>query len=287
MKRLDILSLLLLVISCSKEPVATPEQPGTGNTGNLTGLLQKVEVISSATNEVYLQYLYEYNDSGKPSSITTSSSFPRNGVMVTTVATTRFVRDPQGRITAILYSPDSILTKSQMTYEGSSHILKYVNLYKKVAGVEVVIDSMLFEYDSQNLLQRTTQYNLQANGMFKITGYQDYTWDARGNLLTKQTYNDYDGNGTIDKSLKYTWEYDDNINPRYFNEPAIFYWSNLWPTGGSISNIKRQINDYPPNGAPDDELRYVLIYNAARKPLTEMPFPTTNSTSTTRYTYHP
>lgn len=287
MKKATFIALLLLAIGCQKEIMQTPEIPVLKDSTVLKGLLQKIEVTSSATNEVYMQYLYEYTDSGKPARITITSSFPRNGVMVTSVGVTVFKRDMQGRTTSIVYTPDTLATKTMFTYEGSTQKLKYANMYKRLGTVEVVLDSMLFEYNAQNQVSKTTQYFRQANGSYKLGAYQEYTWDTRGNLLTKQTYGDNDNNGVFEPSIKYTWEYDDHFNPRYFSDPAVFYWSYLWPTGGSVSNVKRQINDYPPNGGPDDELRYVLMYNTDRKPVQEIPFPSTNSTSSTKYTYYP
>lgn len=285
MKRISIAALFLLAIGCQKEMIQIQEEPSIANAKK--GLLQKIEVISSATKEVYLQYLYEYNDSGKPSRITVTNLVPRNGVMVAVTASSTFLRDAQGRTTTILYAPDTLATKARFEYEGGSQRLRYANTYKRFGATEVVLDSTVFTYNAQNQIERTSQFMRQSNGTYKQYGYQDYTWDTRGNLLTKQTYSDNDNNGIFEVSIKYTWEYDEHVNPRNFNDPAMFYWSYLWPTGISASNIKRQMNDYPANGGPDDELRYVLVYNIDRKPVTEMPFPSTNSTSTTQYTYYP
>jgi hypothetical protein len=202
--------------------------------------------------------------------------------MVTRTGTTQFLRDAQGRSTVMTFTPDSLATQAVFNYIGNTIKLNYVKLVKKLASGDVVIDSLVYTYLGQQV-SRTDQFNAQPNGQLKKTGYQEYSWDSKGNLLSKQTYHDNDGDGRFEASIKYSWAYDNNPNPRQFNDPAISYWSYLWPTGMSANNVIKQMNDYPPNGGPDDELNYVFQYNTDNRPTTETQ---DLSGSITKYTYY-
>ena len=53
--------------------------------------------------------------------------------------------------------------------------------------------------------------------------------------------------------------------------------------GGSANNVIKQMNDYPVNGGPDDELNYTFQYNPDNKPVTETQ---ALSNSMTKYYYY-
>jgi hypothetical protein len=151
------------------------------------------------------------------------------------------------------------------------------------AGQELVLDSLVYIYSNTDQLARTDQYVRQTDGRLVRVGYQEYGWDTKGNMLFKQTYQDNDRDGQFEASIRYNWTYDDKPNPRPFDDPAVFYWSYLWPTGGSANNVIKQVNNYPANGGPDDALDYVFEYTPDNKPKTETQ---ASGMSITRYTYY-
>lgn len=280
MKKTWIIALSMLASGCQKE-LSTVLEPGMPD--NRAGLLQKVVVASQPQNDVYLEQFFSYDDSGRTAGILVRAIMPSGGVMQTQTSLSNFVRDPLGRATTIQYTPGDLATKAVLTYRGTTNQLNHVTLWKIQAGQEVVVDSLVYSYSNTDHVARTDQYVRQADGRLVRVAYQEYGWDARGNLLYKQTYQDNDGNGLFESSIRYNWSYDDKPNPRPFNDPAVFYWTYLWPTGGSANNIVRQANIYPVNGGPDDTLNFEFQYNPDNTPRTETQIPTGNFT---RYIYY-
>lgn len=267
MKKSPFVLLILLATGCQKELSSDLQEPGLA--GNIQGLLQKVEVIDMPQNKVYITELFSYDESGKTQRITSSFNFPSGGTNLNGVATTTFARDAQGRATSILMEKVNASFTVLMVYQGSTIKLSNAKILRNQGSGPVLLDSMVFTYNSQDQLARADQYLPQTNGQLKKVGYQEFTWDTKGNLLSKQTYQDNDGDGVFEPSIKYNWTYDDKPNPRQYNDPAIFYWTTFWPTGGSANNVLKQMNDYPDNGGPDDELNYTFQYNPDNKPITE------------------
>lgn len=280
MKKTILIALMCSAMACQKEISIDTNQPGMAS--HLTGRLQKEQVFSMPQDQLFLEHHYEYDINGRVTRITTI--YLPGGSSVVRTGTAAFARDAQGRTSSILYAPGTEATRAVLTYRGTTNNLDYVVLQKNQGSADIVVDSMVFTYNAQDQLERTDQYYRQSNGQLKKTGYQEYRWDARGNLLSKQTYQDDDSNGQFEASIKYSWEYDEKQNPRYSNDPAIFYWSYLWPTGGSVGNVTRQLNHYPANGGPDDELSYIFQYNADNRPVLEIKNP--GGTTVTKYIYY-
>jgi hypothetical protein len=278
MKKTLFIALIALATGCQQSAIVEPGLPG-----NNSGLLEKVEVISLPQNIAYLSYRYDYNDAGLVARITTNYANSSGGNTVNTTNLSTFTRDAQGRVTSIFFTPDTAAYKAVLAYQGNTRMLNYVNMIKKSPAGDLVIDSLVYTYNSQERVSRTDQFILQTNKQLKKMGYQEYSWDPSGNLLSKQTYQDNDLNGQFEASIKYSWEYDSKPNPRQYNDPAIAYWSYMWPTGMSANNVIKQMNKYPANGGPDDQLNYTFQYSTDNKPVTE----TKDQSSTiTRYTYY-
>jgi hypothetical protein len=281
MKKSPFLLLILLATACQKELSSDLLEPGVA--GNIQGLLQKVEVIDIPQNRVYISQLFSYDETGKTQRITSSTNFSSGGSSLNGIGTATFARDAQGRATSILMEKDNASITAVLNYQGSTIKLNYIKNTRNQGSSPVVLDSMVFTYNSQDQIARADQYTSQAGGQLKKIGYQEFSWDTKGNLLSKQTYQDNDGDGVFEASIKYSWTYDDKPNPRQYNDPAIFYWSTFWPTGGSANNVIKQMNDYPVNGGPDDELNYTFQYNPDNKPVTETQ---ALSNSMTKYYYY-
>ena len=281
MKKAPFFLLILLASGCQKDLSSDVQEPGLA--GNIQGLLQKVDVIDIPQNRVYYSQLFSYDEAGKTQRITSTTNFSSGGSNLNGIGTTSFARDAQGRATSMLMEKDNASVSSVLTYQGSTNKLNYIKNTRSQGSATVVLDSMVFTYNSQDQMARVDQYIPQTGGQLKKIGYQEFTWDAKGNLLSKQTYQDNDGDGVFEASIKYSWNYDDKPNPRQYNDPAIFYWSTFWPTGGSANNVIKQMNNYPVNGGPDDELNYTFQYNPDKKPVTETQ---AQSNSMTKYYYY-
>lgn len=280
MKKAFIAGLAILVASCAKDS-SSVQEPGI--TDNLVGKLQRVEVVYPPQNASFLEQVYTYDDSGKMASILVRSNFTSGSGTTTTTSLSTFIRDQLGRAVRIVYTPATVASQADLVYRGTSNQLLYVRTVTPPGSIGTGLDSLVFTYNNLNQVVQVDQYTTQANGQLTRTGYDVCSWDQRGNLTSRQVYQDQDGNGIFEPSIKYSWTYDDKINPRPFTDPALFYWNALWPTGVSPNNVVRQMNTYPPNGGPDDALDYIFQYNPNNKPSTETQTP---GGSITRYTYY-
>lgn len=280
MKKVCQIALIILTMGCQKElSLDLNSQPGLKIQ---SGLLEKMEWVSMPQNQVYLTYQFSYDDSGRVSRIVTNYAYPSGNNLITASGISDLVRDQLGRTIVINYTPDTVAAKAVFTYQGSTRKLNHVILIRNQTQGSAVLDSLVYTYQ-QETLSRTDQFNRQPNGQFRKTGYQEYSWDTNGNLLSKRTYQDDDGNGLFEPSIRYSWTYDSNPNPVPHTDPAMAYWSFLWPTCMSVNNVTKQMNYYPPNGGPDDELNYTYQYDTNKKPIaqTQTPYGTI-----ARFTYY-
>jgi hypothetical protein len=275
MKIIAGIMLVVIFFSCQKELSMEPAEPPVVTDNS--GLLKKVVYYSLPDSIDYLTQEYAYDKANRVEQITTTQKikYQNNTVGVINGSTT-FQRDTLGRIINVSSLPDTSNTFVLMRYESDfSNKLANATVYRKSGSYSLAIDSTVFLYNSNNRIIRTTQYFLQANNSLKLTSYQIYTYDGTGNIIEKQLYQDDNNNGVLVPSLRYTWEYDNKQNPRFYNDAALFFWGYNWPTVGSPANIIRQKNDYP--NTPDDEINYSYKYNADGKPIEEKNMPYDNS----------
>jgi hypothetical protein len=274
--------LLMTFFSCQKELSLEPADPSV--TTDNAGLLKKVVTYYLPENLDYLTYDYAYDNANRISQITITQKikYSNNTVSVIT-GSSNFQRDTLGRITLITTLPDTSKSYVLIRYVDSISLkAASATIYRMSGAVAIAIDSTIFEYSADNRVIKTSQYFRQSNNSLKLATYQTYSYDTKGNILEKQLYQDDNNNGVFVPSLRYTWEYDNNENPRFQNDIALFYWGYNWPTAGSPANVIRQKNDYP--NTQDDELNYAYQYNISRKPIEEKNIPDGNNI--TKYFYY-
>lgn len=269
-------------ISCQKE--FSIESGETDLVRGNIGLLSKVIVTYLPDSLDYLSHEYFYDTAKRVNRIvTTQKSRQSGGVVTEKTKAVQFQRDNYGRIVRITSFPDTSSYYTVFLYDNApSNKVVSATVYQRTGYFSVLITSTLFEYNTSNRVLRTSQYYPQATNSLKLTAYQTYLYDSRGNIIEKQLYQDDLNNGTLVPSLRYRWEYDNRINPRYQKEVALFYWDANWPTTGSPSNAIKQLNYYP--NSPNDELLNTFQYDSKGRPLFELRKP--DATNITKYFYY-
>lgn len=285
MNEMKIIAGIMLVVtffSCQKELSMEPAEPPVVTDNS--GLLKKVVYYSLPDSIDYFTQEYAYDKSNRVEKIITTVKInnPNNTVGVIYGSDT-FQRDSLGRVTIISSLNDTSNTFTLFRYENNNS-LRAANAthYLKTGSASFAIDSTVFLYNSENRIIRFSLYFQKTNNVFTLVSYQDYSYDLKGNIIETQLYQDDNNNGVLVPSLRYTWEYDNNQNPRFNNDAALFYLGYNWPTVGSPANLIRQKNDYP--NTPDDEINYSYKYNALGKPIEEKNMPYDNSI--TKYFYY-
>ncbi|CAN5704003.1 hypothetical protein BH10BAC2_BH10BAC2_42780 [soil metagenome] len=201
----------LLFASCQKEDTYPPLGNNSG-----TLLIKSVSVANGETTTT----TYAYTTDGKIDVINMTGT--SGGISVGNYR--KFYRDATGRIISIAekVSPQSgIEVDTVFTYVHYPNATTF-NYDYTVQNINVDVyeinDSTLITYNSNN--QITQGYTYQTSTIFGP--FQEiktlYTYDAVGNVIKIEGYND--ASGTMELSITLNIAYDDKTNPLAFDQQA-------------------------------------------------------------------
>jgi len=221
---LILIILSLFLVSCQKEDTYPPL-----SSGEL--LVKSVSVANGETTTT----TYAYTSDGKIDVINMTGT--SGGISVGNYR--KFYRDVAGRIIRIAEKipPQSgIEVDTIFTYVHYPNATTFNNDYT-VQNINVDVyeinDSTIFTYNGNN--QITQGYTYQTSTIFGP--FQEiktlYTYDAAGNLIKIEGYND--ASGTMELSVTFEMEYDDKTNPLAF-DPQIMLITGGAP-GSSGNNV--------------------------------------------------
>lgn len=248
------LLLIMIFFSCKKDPLS--DVVGSGNSTVL--MLSKVLLNNICSNE------YLYNDSNLVSEEKSKidyrmNHYNDNGQLVTSEYYTDddiLSNDAQISATAInstdLVTPENGQKGGSITYEYNTNaqLIKITYSQPTSTGSEY----SQFSYDANNRINRQTMYweNL-------ATGYIDYSYDAKGNLIKEALYN-MPSTGVVELITTTSYEFDNSKNPyKLFKKlmiPGIYtninniiketYTIHLQPNQGP-DNVQIKTNSYKYN----------------------------------------
>jgi hypothetical protein len=201
------LLLVTVFLSCNKD-----EQINTGNPGNnYIPILSKVLIDNQSVNEYaytasnlvsqekskYDFTIYKYNDKGL---LVTSEYYDNDDILSS---------DPKIFETAInkkeLVTPENGKKASIITYEYNTND----QLIKTTYSLPSIVSSeySVFTYNKNNRISRQTMYWENT-----ATGYIDYSYDGKGNLIKEMLYNlTSTGVGELLTTTEYS--FDNQLNP--------------------------------------------------------------------------
>jgi hypothetical protein len=267
MKNLRIISaacLLVSLFSCSRE---VSDSRDSQNPSDSSGKLVKMSLIHLPDSFEYFVRNYQYEPNNKIKSITTIQRFKEtNGVVRTLTGVARFYRDASGRIERIGSDPDTSSSNVLLIYPSSTSTIpsqiKYTR--NKPVGIEV-LDSVVCSYSATQKLTKEVHFVRNNVGLYDTAMYVIYTYDSRGNLAERQQYSDSAGNRKFELNIAYSFEYDDKLNPLFFDEPGYFFFDGVFGYTASPNNVVKQINHY--KLFPSDQLTYSFTYNSGGRPI--------------------
>lgn len=191
-----------------------------------------------------------------------------DGSITTEAGSFQYFRDATGRVTRIGSDPDTASLQFYVNYEnaGSEKVQSLISV-RKQGATSKVIDSIVYFYTSDNRVSRMDFYmrNPATPDLLEIGGYELYTHDLAGNLLTRKVYNGDNATGYV-LGITYTYGYDNKPNPLYHGTLRIPFLPYEW-LFHSPNNMKEQWNDYTSPFVPDDGLTYTIEYNTLLKPV--------------------
>jgi hypothetical protein len=204
------LFLIAIFFSCKKEEIGN-----SGNTGNASSnvipLLSKILVNNQSSNEYtyndsnliseekskYYLTIYDYNDKGQ---LVTSEYYGNDNVLSS---------DPQV-FQAAINSASWVTTANGV--DGGSMSYQYNNNGQLIKTTfsrpqSTVSEYSEFSYDANNRISRQTMYWNDV-----ATGYIDYTYDNKGNLIKEMLYN-IPSAGVTELITQTQYEFDSEQNP--------------------------------------------------------------------------
>jgi len=257
----------LLLQSCQKE-VSVANRPGItpDSIYRPAGLLMKKVATSVPDNIDWYTTEYGYDSSNRLSSIAFTQKMKKpDGSIATIKGALQFIRDDIGRISKIVSLPDTSPVNAIITYQNAtSQKASNVSIYKTlISGEKLLLDSSVFEYNSNNLIEKTSRYERLPGNAAKLLTYQQYLYDNLGNMSEAKLFQDDDDDGTFQIVLTYQWEFNNHSNPEYFNDAGYFYLQGqLFPYSCAPFLVTRQLNHYHYAGGSDDQVAYTFQYDS-------------------------
>ena len=254
---LSILAVLFMV-SCQKS-YQVPDNNRIINTDSSNaGLLQKQVFTYLPENFENMLFEYAYDTAGRLIQRYYHAKIKNaDGSIRVEQDTLNYYRDTMGRIIRIGEITDSIYLLVE--YEGQT---------TRVKKVFDNLDSYTteFEYGTTGHINRLNFYAhapLPTDPKIKV-GYHDHSYDAAGNMTEKTFYQDDNFNGNFDSPMRFRFEYDDQSNPRYPVDDALFpeTWSLVSP-----NNNTRQLNFYSNPNVVNDTVNYIYTYDSQNRPV--------------------
>jgi len=282
----------ILIVSCQRESDIVLESGNINDTGsgniNDTGSLLIKRVDESSTP-------------GVPGVGTTITEFEYNtekklirSVITSVIGNkTRFserqiIRDSKGRFITIEIRSKRLMNGvpnetqegpaidtsiAQVVYQNEisrniSHIKRNISHIKRIArsGNKTSIDSMVYEYDSNDQIKKTTIHYLpwgihQGGELLISSGFSLWVFDEKRNLTQLEQFTP--SNGSYALNIRYRFEYDNKINPVYANEYVFLNnWFDMSP-----GNVLKQ-NVYIPITGENYDNTAVYSYRSDNKPVT-------------------
>ena len=283
MKNLLIILLACLITavqSCGKEESDTRT---TQNPSDSTGKLVKLSQVHVPDSFEYFVRTYQYESNGKIRSITTVQRIKdANGIVKTLTGVARFYRDANGRIERIGSDPDTSSSNVLLFYSGAtSTVPSYIKFIRNSASGTKVLDSVACSYSTNGTLIKEVHFIKNSTGVLDSSMYFEYAYDNRGNLKERTQFSDSADNKKFEKNIAYSFEYDDKINPLYFDEFGYWFLEGVFGYTSSPNNVVKQINNYAL--FPSDQVTYSFTYNSEGRPLSS--FKTLGPDVITRYFY--
>jgi hypothetical protein len=200
---------------------------------------------------------YEYNSDKKLIRSVYTSTYEN----ITRSSDARYTRDNNGRIIIIETrwqrlkdgvpyatpeGPAFDTTFGSVIYrDASSRKISYTKHVNR-SGDKTAMDSIVYEYDSNDHVKKTTGYYLpmavhQPGEPLIPFGYTDWVFNATGSLTQQEVYG---GDAPFTMQIRYRFEYDDKVNPLYRNEDAFLdQWFDISP-----NNVVKQTVYISANG---------------------------------------
>ena len=256
---LSILAIFNALLGCQKE---LHEEVPTGDPPVIQKKFVKFSTYSLPDSLVVFQKEYAYDANNKLKSITTTERFQQpNGSIRTQVGLRSFFRDNQGRVIRISTGPDSSIFSMDFNYPSLISLKPQSAVSTRTrGGLTRLIDSVAISYNSTGQVNKTVRFMMLNTGKLETSSYETYTYDALGNLSSKQQYSDSAGNRQFRVVISYTWQYDNKKNPLYFDEIPYFFNDGIFAYTASVNNVLRQVNNYVI--FPSDELNFVFEYDS-------------------------
>lgn len=269
LKLVVAIGLVLLGMSSCQKEISRENRPidHTDSTSAPTGLLMKKVETYLPGNFDWFTTEYDYDSSRHISNITLTQKIKQaDGNIETTRAVLHFFRDNIRRVTRIGSLPDTSSINTIIAYENSlSQKVTNISVYRTIAtGARLLLDSTVFEYNSNDLIAKTSHHKRLTGNDTKLLAYQQYLYDNEGNMIEAKLFQDDNGDDNFQVVLTYQWELNTKINPEYFNEAAYFFLQGqLFPYSCSPHLVTRQLNYYHYPGGTDDQVSYTFQYDAS------------------------
>jgi hypothetical protein len=253
-----ILLALMIIVSCQK-PYTVPDDLRVLNTDSThAGLLKKQVLKYIPENFENMFFEYVYDTAGRLSQRYYLAKIKNaDGSITTKIDTLFYHRDALGRLIRIGELTDSVYLV--VTYDGQSTRVK-----EAVDNLDNY--STTFEYDANGKVKRLNFFmrTPTPTDPKRRVGYHDHAYDVAGNLIEKIFYQDDNLTGNFASPIRFLFEYDNKINPRYPVDDVLLpeTWSLISP-----NNNTRQINIYTDPSMMRDTINYNYTYDNKNRPV--------------------
>lgn len=253
-----VLFALMINGSCQKS-YTVPDDLRVVNTDSTNkGLLKKQVLKYLPENFENMFFEYIYDSAGRLSQRYYLAKIKNaNGSITTKIDTVNYHRDVLGRLVRIGDLTDSVYI-----------IVKYDGQTNRVTEANDNLDSYStqFEYDANGHIKRLNFFmrTPTPSDPKRKVGYHDHVYDAQGNLIEKIFYQDDNLTGNFSSPIRFKFEYDNKINPRFPVDDVLF--PETWSLS-SPNNNTRQINIYTDPSMNMDTIKYNYIYDNKDRPV--------------------
>lgn len=177
------------------------------------------------------------------------------------VSSKSIVRDASGRAKRVVESVPGFSGFVDYTYLNPTGSRVRNGLLKFDFGGIQVTDSIAFQYATK--VSKTTHYYSLLGSVTEVAYYIEYAYDGKGNMTQVKFYQPNDA-GDITLSDTYNYEYDDKVNPVYFNDDVLVeYVGNQYVSPNNLVKINVVSSDPSQNF----KLTNVYEYGADGRPV--------------------
>lgn len=213
-----LFTISIILFSCKKNDV---------NNSSSSQLLKVVSTLGSDST------VTEFTYDGNGRFIVEKTTVVENGS--SEISTKSIVRDAGGRATRVVESLPGISAFVDYVYLNPSGPKVRNGLLKLDFGGIPVTDSIAFQYGTK--VSKTTHYYSLLGSAPEVAYYIEYAYDGKGNMTQVKFYQPDDA-GDITLSDTYNYEYDDKVNPVYFNDDVLVeYVGNQYVSPNNLVKI--------------------------------------------------